>query len=478
MSLEINSNLPPGNPVPFVSQPLVPDAVAPGGSSFTLTVNGNGFVSGATIKFNNTSLPTTYVSSRQLTAVVPSSNITSAGTASISVSNPTPGGGQSNAVFFPVATPEATVTFSNAPGSPIPPSVHADTPGSLVVGDFNADGKSDLSVAYTVRVVTLLGNGDGTFSPAPGSPILLQYPPWDTLGTPYAGAVTLGDFDNSGNLGLAVAGFQSSDATVLLGRGTGAFTPPATSTYIQNMPTSGLTSADFNGDGNMDLAASGQLSGLPVVVLLGYGDGAFTPVPSSPFGISSSVTSILAGDFNGDGKLDLALATASVPGGSGVVTILLGNGDGTFTQAPGSPSPIGSGQNALVVGDFNSDGKLDVAVTNYESNSVSVLLGNGDGTFTQAAGSPIPVGTSPIAIALGDFTGSGKLSLAVANYGDNTLSLLLGNGDGTFTQASGSPIPVGKNPVALAVGDFNGSGRLGLAVSNAGDFTVSILVQQ
>jgi hypothetical protein len=79
---------------------------------------------------------------------------------------------------------------------------------------------------------------------------------------------------------------------------------------------------------------------------------------------------------------------------------------------------------------------------------------------------------------LGDFTGSGKPSLAVANSGDNTLTILLGNGDGTFTQASGSPFPTGKGPVALAVGDFNGSGRLGLAVSNAGDFTVSILVQQ
>jgi hypothetical protein len=170
LSLEIDSNSVPGNPVPLVYQPLVPDAVAPGGSSFTLTVNGTGFVSGATINFNSTPLPTTFVNNRQLTAVVPSSNIASAGTASISVSNPTPGGGHSNAVFFPVATPETTFTFSNAPGSPLPPPVRADTPGSMVVGDFNGDGKPDLSVAYTVRVVTLLGNGDGTFTPAPARP--------------------------------------------------------------------------------------------------------------------------------------------------------------------------------------------------------------------------------------------------------------------------------------------------------------------
>jgi hypothetical protein len=348
----------------------------------------------------------------------------------------------------------------------------------VVVGDFNGDGKSDISVAYTVRVVTLLGNGDGTFASAPGSPILLQYPPWDTLGTPYAGPMTLGDFDNSGNLGLAVAGFQSSDATILLGKGTGAFTPSPTFTYIQNMPTSWLTSADFNGDGNLDLAAAGESNGLPVVVLLGYGGGAFTPVSSSPFGISSPVSSIAVGDFNGDGKLDLVVTEGNLVGVPNVFAVLLGNGDGTFTQAPGSPVQIGSGQNTIAVGDLNGDGKLDVMVANSSDNNVNILLGNGDGTFTQAPGSPIPVGTTPYSLALADFTGNGKLSLAVANYGDNTLTLLLGNGNGTFTQAPGSPIPVGKNPASLAVGDFNGSGRLGLAVANAGDSTVSILVQQ
>jgi hypothetical protein len=116
LSLEIDSNSVPGNPVPFVYQPLVPDAVATGGSSFTLTVNGTGFVTGATINFNSSPLPTTFVNNHQLTATVPPSDIATAGTASISVSNPAPGGSPSNAVFFPVATPETTVNFSSAPG--------------------------------------------------------------------------------------------------------------------------------------------------------------------------------------------------------------------------------------------------------------------------------------------------------------------------------------------------------------------------
>jgi hypothetical protein len=471
LSLEIFSNGSLGNPVPFVNQPLIPDVAAPGGSAFTLTVNGTGFVPGAKVSFNGAALATTFVSSHQLTATVLPASIASAGTASISVVNPPPGGGGSNVVFFPVATPETAVNFSNALGSPIP----AYGAESVVVADFNADGKSDLSVAYSVRVATLLGNGDGTFTQAPGSPILLQQPPWETLASPYAGFLAVGDFNNSGKLGLAVAGFQSLDATILLGNGNGSFTPSSTFAYTHGEPTACLAAGDFNGDGNLDLAAGNQLSGLPIDILLGHGDGAFNEVSSSPFGLGSGVTSIAVGDFNGDGKLDLALGGSDVTTGAGHLTILLGNGDGTFTPPSASPLAVAASY-SIAVADFNGDGKLDLAVANYGTNTVTILLGNGDGTFTQALGSPIPVGRTPYAMAVGDFTGSGRLGLAVANFTDNNVSILLGKGDGTFTQSA--TIPVGKGPYSLAVGDFNGSGRLGLAVANLTDGTVSILVQQ
>jgi VCBS repeat protein/putative Ig domain-containing protein/IPT/TIG domain-containing protein len=474
LSLEVFSNRPPGNPVPFVNQPLIPDAAAPGGPGFALTVNGTGFVSGATVNFNGTPLATTFVSSHQLTATVPSSDIASAATPSITVLNPAPGSGRSNVALFPVAAPETTVNFSDAPGSPIPPPIQFDSPSSLAVGDFNGDGKPDLSIAYTVRVNTLLGNGDGTFTQAPGSPILMHQPPWETLASPYAGFVTVGDFDNSGKLGLAVAELQSSNATILLGNRNGSFTSSSAFVYIQNFPTVCLASGDFNSDGNLDLVAAGNGSGLPVVVQLGYGDGAFNVVPSSPFGLSSGVTSIAVGDFNGDGKLDLALGGSDLTTGAGHLTILLGNGDGTFTPTSASPMAVGASY-SIAVADFNGDGKLDLAVANYGTNTVTILLGNGDGTFTQAKGSPILVGSTPHAMAAGDFTGSGRLGLAVANFTDNNVSILLGKGDGTFTQSA--TIPVGKGPYSLAVGDFSGSGRLGLAVANLTDGTVSILVQ-
>jgi len=124
------------------------------------------------------------------------------------------------------------------------------------------------------------------------------------------------------------------------------------------------------------------------------------------------------------------------------------------------------------------DGKLDVAVCNSDANTVTIFLGDGTGNFTAAPASPIPIGNQPEAIVTGDFNNDGNLDIATANYGDDTVTLLLGNGDGTFTLAAGSPFAVGNNPTGIAAADFNGDGKLDLAVANLTDGTVSILLQQ
>jgi hypothetical protein len=196
---------------------------------------------------------------------------------------------------------------------------------------------------------------------------------------------------------------------------------------------------------------------------------AFSNASGSPIEAGTEPRSIAVGDFNGDGKLDLAVANE----GSNNLTILLGNGDGTFTPAASSPT-TGDEPTAVVVGDFNGDGKLDLAVASSGSNNLTILLGNGDGTFRPAAASPA-TGVDPLGVAVGDFNGDGKLDLAVANVGSNNVTILLGNGDGTFTPAASSP-STGSWPWAVAVGDFNGDGKLDLAVANYVSNNVTILL--
>lgn len=463
LALTITSNLPPGNPVPFVNQPLLPSSAAPGGAAFTITTNGTGFISGATVNFNGTPLTTTFVSSSQLTAAVPASSIASAGTASITVTNPTPGGGLSNSVYFPIATVSTTLSFVSASGSPI---ASQNSPFGVAAADFNGDSKADLAILADSSLAVLLGNGDGTFNAALGSPISLF-----TQGNdPVADALVLGDFNNDGNLDIAIAdsNYSSANIPVLLGNGDGTFTLSSSPGSVSPTACS-VSAADFNRDGNLDLTVGSALLGSSL--LLGYGDAAFTQSSSS---LPGGTCSMAVGDFNGDGILDLAIPVSS----ANQVSILLGKGDGTFTPANGSPITVAGGPQAIIAGDFNGDGKLDLAITDGVSNTVTILLGNGDGTFTPAAGSPIAVGNAPNAIVAADFLNNGKLDLAVTNFNDNTITILLGNGDGTFTASSNSPIAVGNGPYSIAVADFNGDGKLDLAVANVNDNTVSILLQQ
>ncbi len=195
----------------------------------------------------------------------------------------------------------------------------------------------------------------------------------------------------------------------------------------------------------------------------------FPATASSTVSVGSGPTGIVTADFNGDGKLDLAVANMN----DGTVTILLGNGDGTFT-VKSTPS-AGSGANWIAVGDFNEDGKLDLAVANSGSSGsggVTILLGNGDGTFT--TGASLTTGNGPFAIVTADFNKDGHLDLAVSNMNSDTVTVLLGNGTGAFS--FGSTPAVGAMPQVLVVGDFNEDGKLDLAVSNESDNTVSILL--
>jgi hypothetical protein len=476
LSIQINpAAAATANPVPFLNQPLVPSAVAPGSSGTTLHVSGTGFVSGATIDFNGTALTTTFLDSEHLSALLPATDLATAETASVTVVNPAPGGSSSNVVCFQVGAPETTVNFANAPNSPL----QIPEPAGLAVADFNQDGKPDLAVTGNVKLYTMLSNGDGTFNAALGSPMSIPSPPFNDFASPYLGAMAVGDFNNSGHAGLALAETPNGVAAILQGNGNGTFTSSSAGfAYAEGMYTVALKAADFNADGYLDLALINSDLGVSSLAL-GYGDGAFNTAGDLYTEVFGFPAGVAVGDFNADGKLDAAIAN----GGStdypySGVTVSLGNGDGTFTQANGSPISLGQNLSAIVTGDFNGDGKLDLAMTDETGNAVVVLLGNGDGTFQSPI--TIAVGNGPAAMVVGDFNNDGKLDIATANYGDGTVTLLLGNGDGTFTQASGSPYIVGTGPGAIVAADFNGDGKLDLAVANGldGEGTVSILLQQ
>jgi hypothetical protein len=429
------------HPVPLINLPLVPDAAAPGGKGFKLTVNGTGFISTSVVKWNGTPLVTTFVNDSQLTAEVPASHIKKVGTASVSVANPEPGGGPSNIVFF-----EVTSSFGIALKESSFGNVYSF---SVITADFNRDGKLDLAATNGGVVSVLLGNGDGTFQPQ------VDYP----VGGNGATGVAVGDFNGDGKPDLVVA--TEANISVLFGKGDGTFQPHVE--YSAGINPYAVAVADFNGDGKLDLAVADAGSGT-VSVLLGNGDGTFQPYEPYPTGPEGE--SVAVGDFNGDGKLDLAVATSYA---TDEVSVLLGNGDGTFQ--PYVEYAALWEPDAVRVGDFNGDGKLDLAVASFGFNMVSVLLGNGDGTFQPHV--DYVAGGAGTAVELGDINGDGKLDLAVVNYADHTVSVLLGNGDGTFQPHTDySP---GAYPQSVAVGDFNRDGRFDLAVTSIGTNSISIL---
>jgi predicted dienelactone hydrolase len=438
LSLTITSLAAAKNPVPLINQPLVPDSVKPGSAGFTLTVNGTGFVSGSVVKWNGTALATTLVNGSHLTASVPARNITNAGTAVITVSNPGPGGA-SNPVPFEVTPRSSSIALART-------DYGTGIAYSAAVADFNGDGKLDLALPDydSNNVNVLLGNGDGSFRGQVGY----------TVGGSYSWSVAVGDFNADGKPDLAVT---SAGLSVLLGNGDGTFQPHvdyATGGFPQS-----IAIADFNRDGKLDIVVA-NYSDDTVSVLLGNGDGSFQT--QMTYGTGTNPVSVVVGDFNRDGKLDLATADSN----SSTISILLGNGDGTF-QEPVSYG-LGSVPNCAAVGDFNDDGKLDLAVAS--SNGVSILLGDGDGTFHAHVDYAIGIWAS--GVVLGDFNGDNKVDLALTDQTSSGVDVLFGNGDGTFK------IPTyyttESQPAALTAGDFNDDGRLDLAV--AADL-VSVLVQ-
>jgi hypothetical protein len=450
------------NPVPLLNQPLVPTSIAPGSPQFTLTVNGTGFVPASVVNWNGSLRATTFVNNSQLQAVILSSDIAEAGTALVTVKNPSPGGGNSNTEFLLITNPDSSLAFN------LSNTTAGNDPVRLVTSDFNGDGILDIATANEIgnTVTVMLGKGDGTFQSA------VTYP---AGGQPFS--IAIGDFNSDGYLDLVVTNLcpgyptcSGATVSVLLGNGDGTFQSQVQ--YATGNGPDAVSIGDFNGDGKLDLAIT-SLTDSSVCIFLGNGDGTFQPYVEYPVG-TITPNGVTTGDFNGDGVLDLALTTCCTE--PGVIAVLQGNGDGTFQPPAFYDTAIGY-LNAIQTADLNGDGKLDLIATGIgagsESGGVSVLLGNGDGTFQTHV--DYLLNTAVDSVAIGDFNGDGIPDLAATHINPaGQVSILLGNGEGTFGAAVN--IPTGFDPAGVLAADFNGDGRLDIVTGNR-DTTISVLLQ-
>ena len=254
-------------------------------------------------------------------------------------------------------------------------------------------------------------------------------------------------------------------ATATPGSSTVTQTFAAGSSYATTVPRD-VAIADFNGDGIPDLAVVDQ--GEALYIYLGNGDGTFTEASGSPITVGADAVGVVAGDFNNDGKVDLVVTNW----GANTISILLGNGNGTF-QTPVTQSVL-NGPQEIKDADFNNDGKLDLVIAGFSPSEVEVLFGDGTGAFPTSA--TFSTGSKPYSIAVADFNNDGNLDIATGNSGASSVTILLGNGTGGFSQPTGSPFAVGSAPASIVAGDLRNNGKIDLVAADSGASTIDVLL--
>jgi len=358
-----------------------------------------------------------------------------------------------------------------APGSPLS---LGPGPSNVAISDVNGDGAPDLVVTGREHRVTILfGQGDGRFSSTRGVTIDVPENPSE---------LALGDINGDGHVDLALASHESYNVVLLLADGRGRFRiAPGSPIVMKNgrQPhTHGLAIADFNNDGKADLVTVNSNDDNDVAVMLGDGQRGFTRAPGSPFAVGPGPYPLALGDFDSDGKLDAAVTStgfrsgAVSPAPADRLTLLFGDGRGGFRR---SDIPQKTGRTWFVAtGDVNGDRKPDLVTTHIASELVSVLLGDGRGSFAEADGSPFQLGQQAFYVGLVDLNRDGRADLiAAANTG---IRALIGDGRGGFRTAPGSPFATGKGTWKLAAGDVNADGKSDVTASSLESDSLTVLL--
>jgi Flp pilus assembly secretin CpaC len=422
------------------------------------------------------------------------------------------GGGNST---FLLTLPGAAANFSDAltlvqSGRQVLLRAQASKPATFFVGDRFPVTLSLLSgslgTGSGIRSGTGTNPGRGSNTNFTGIPTSANFPETSFSVGNNPVALTSANFSSGTLPDLAVVNQNDNSISILLNQGNGNFTQPTSSPFALARGETGPVAIATGIFGNTVVNSSGvtiapadlviaNSTSNNVTVLLGNGDGTFREAAGSPYAVGADPSAVVVADFDADGNPDFAVANK----GDNTISVFKGDGKGGFRQFSTSPFALQNtstiserGPTAMVTANFRNArvnasnntnaAEADLAVVNQTTNNVTILLGsldsNGNLRFTEATNSPIAVGQTPVALATGDLNADGVPDLAVVNEGDNSISILLGssNADGTFTAAAGSPLPAAATPAGIVVANFTGGSVPSLAVTNRGQGTLGIYI--
>ncbi|CAF3337784.1 unnamed protein product, partial [Rotaria sp. Silwood2] len=340
---------------------------------------------------------------------------------------------------------------------------HNSNPCFLVAGDFNHDNLIDIVVANsgTNSIGIFLNYGNKTFA---------SQRTFSTEDHSRPISVATGDFNNDTHLDIAVANYDSHNIGIFLGYGNGTFSNQTTFSIGASRPVS-IAVGDLNNDHWLDIVVANNGTN-DIAILFGYENGFFRDPITYSTGYDSFPYFIVIDDFNNDYNLDIAVANY----GTSNVGVFLGYGHGNFTpQITYSTSPQ-SGPYSIAVNDFNNDGQLDIAVANSGKNNVGIFLGYKNGTFASQTTYSISPGSRPQSIMVGDFNQDNELDIAVSNHDTNNISILIGYGNGSFAIPTMHSTDADSMPFAIIVGDFDNNNQSDIAVANFGTNNVLMLI--